>query len=107
MGKNFSVLKAALSPEAQFKVTQETEQMLQEVPLHKLRQARSLSQEMMVKTLHIQQPAVARIEKRTEFIYQPCVAIFRLWEGSWISLQAFQRARSRFRIFRSYNFFNC
>lgn len=66
MGKNFSVLKAALSPEAQFKVTQETEQMLQEVPLHKLRQARSLSQEMMVKTLHIQQPAVARIEKRTE-----------------------------------------
>lgn len=66
MAKNFSALKAALSPESQSKVTQKTEQMLQEMPLHELRQARGLSQKMMAEALHIQQPAVAKIEKRTD-----------------------------------------
>ena len=66
MAKNLNALKAALSPEAQSKVTQKTEQMLQEMPLHELRQARGLSQKMMAEALHIQQPAVAKIEKRTD-----------------------------------------
>jgi len=66
MAKNFSALKAALSQEAQSKVTQKTQQMLQEMPLHELRQARGLSQKMMAEALHIQQPAVAKIEKRTD-----------------------------------------
>ena len=66
MAKNFSTLKAALSPEAQTKVGQKTEQMLQEMPLHELRQARGLSQKMMAEALHIQQPAIAKIEKRTD-----------------------------------------
>lgn len=66
MAKNFNTLKAALSPEAQAKVAQKTEQMLQEMPLHELRQARGLSQKMMAEALHIQQPAVAKIEKRTD-----------------------------------------
>ena len=43
MAKNFSALKAALPPKAQSKVTQKTEQMLQEIPLHELRQANGLS----------------------------------------------------------------
>lgn len=66
MAKNFNTLKATLSPEAQVKVAQKTEQMLQEMPLHELRQARGLSQKMMAEALHIQQPAVAKIEKRTD-----------------------------------------
>lgn len=36
------------------------------MPLHELRQARGLSQKMMAEALHIQQPAVAKIEKRTD-----------------------------------------
>ncbi|HEY0893927.1 MAG TPA: hypothetical protein VGE32_12785 [Cellvibrio sp.] len=39
MGKNFSALKAALPAKSQSKVTKKTEQMLQEIPLHELRQA--------------------------------------------------------------------
>ncbi len=66
MAKNFNTLKATLSPEAQAKAAQKTEQMLQEMPLHELRQARGLSQKMMAEALHIQQPAVAKIEKRTD-----------------------------------------
>lgn len=40
--------------------------MLQAIPLQKLRQARGLSQKMMAEALHIQQPAIAKIEKRTD-----------------------------------------
>lgn len=66
MANVFNALKASLSPEAQAKAARKTEQMLQEMPLHELRQARGLSQKMMAEALHIQQPAVAKIEKRTD-----------------------------------------
>lgn len=66
MANVFNALKASLTPEAQAKVAQRTEQMLQEMSLHKLRHARDLSQKMMAEALHIQQPALAKIGKRTD-----------------------------------------
>jgi predicted XRE-type DNA-binding protein len=66
MAKNFNELKAKLSPRAQERVASKTKQMLAEMPLNELRQARGLSQKMMGEVLHIQQPAVAKIEKRTD-----------------------------------------
>ena len=66
MAKNFDTLKAKLSPEAQELVKTKAKQMLAEMPLNELRQARGLSQKMMAEMLHIQQPAVAKIEKRTD-----------------------------------------
>lgn len=66
MAKNFNELKAKLSPKAQQRVVSKTKQMLAEMPLNELRQARGLSQKMIGDVLHIQQPAVAKIEKRTD-----------------------------------------
>ncbi len=66
MAKNFNTLKEKLSPEAQKLVEAKTQAMLAEMPLNELRQARGLSQKMMAEVLHIQQPAVAKIEKRTD-----------------------------------------
>jgi predicted transcriptional regulator len=40
--------------------------MLAEMPLHELRQARGLSQKMLADVLHVQQPSIAKIEKRTD-----------------------------------------
>ena len=39
--------------------------MLAEMPLHELRQALGLSQKMLAEVLHVQQPSIAKIEKRT------------------------------------------
>ena len=39
---------------------------LAEMPLNELRQARGLSQEMLAEALHIQQPAIAKMERRTD-----------------------------------------
>ena len=39
---------------------------LSEMPLQELRQARGLSQKVMADLLNVQQPAIAKLEKRTD-----------------------------------------
>jgi predicted transcriptional regulator len=36
------------------------------MPLHELRKAHGLSQKMLADVLHVQQPSIAKIEKRTD-----------------------------------------
>ena len=43
-----------------------TKEMLAEMPLQELRQARGLSQKTLADTLQVQQPSIARLEKRTD-----------------------------------------
>ena len=66
MAKKFSELEAKMSPEAREWVKQEVDKALAEMPLNELRNARGLSQTMLAEALHIQQPAVAKLEKRTD-----------------------------------------
>ena len=40
--------------------------MLDQMPLDELRQARGLSQKMLAELLHVQQPSIAKLEKRTD-----------------------------------------
>ncbi|WP_265087516.1 helix-turn-helix domain-containing protein [Psychrobacter arenosus] len=44
----------------------EVKRLLSEMPLHELRQARGLSQTLLAQHLGVQQPAVAKMEKRTD-----------------------------------------
>ncbi len=66
MARKFSELREGLSPESQARAKARTQSMLAELPLNELRQARVLSQKMLAEVLHVQQPAVAKIEKRTD-----------------------------------------
>ncbi|MCS3509192.1 MULTISPECIES: helix-turn-helix domain-containing protein [Achromobacter] len=66
MAKKFGTLRAAMSPESQLRAKAATEQMLREMPLHELRQARGLSQKVLADVLHVQQPSIAKMEKRTD-----------------------------------------
>ena len=40
--------------------------MLGEIPLQRLRQARGLAQKNLAELLHVQQPSIAKMEKRTD-----------------------------------------
>ena len=40
--------------------------MLREMPLHELRQARGLSQQVLAEVLHVKQPSIAKMERRTD-----------------------------------------
>ncbi|MGU1997916.1 XRE family transcriptional regulator [Pseudomonas aeruginosa] len=66
MAKKFSDLRAQMSPEAQVRVEAKAQELLAEMPLNELRQARGLSQKMLSEVLQVQQPAIAKMERRTD-----------------------------------------
>lgn len=66
MTKKFATLRAKMMPESQVRANERANAMLAEMPLHELRQARGLSQKKLAEVLRIQQPAVAKLEKRTD-----------------------------------------
>lgn len=66
MNKSFSVLRAELSPQARKKSASLTRKMLKEMPLHELRLARGLSQQDLARLLNVQQPAIAKLERRAD-----------------------------------------
>lgn len=66
MAKKFAELRAGMSPESRARSDVKAQTMLAEMPLHELRRARGLSQKMLAETLHVQQPSVAKLERRTD-----------------------------------------
>lgn len=66
MAKKFTELRAGMTQAAREKSNGMARQMLAEMPLNELRQARGLSQKMLAEVLHVQQPSIAKIEKRTD-----------------------------------------
>ncbi len=66
MAKNFSQLRANMSPAARKQAQSRTEALLGEMLLHELRRARGLSQKELAETLQVQQPSVAKLERRTD-----------------------------------------
>lgn len=64
--KQFADLRAQMPPMAQARAAARTTAMLAEMPLNELRQARGLSQKMLADVLNVQQPSIAKLEKRTD-----------------------------------------
>lgn len=63
MANKFTRLREQMSPEAREKAQKEAQEML---ALHELRQARGLTQNMLAELLHVNQPSVAKMERRTD-----------------------------------------
>ena len=66
MAKKFSELRTKMNPERRARNEAAVKKALAEMPLNELRNARGLSQKMLAEALHIQQPAIAKLEKRTD-----------------------------------------
>jgi predicted XRE-type DNA-binding protein len=62
----FSELVAKLSPDRRASVDRMSAEMREEMSLTQLRTARQLSQAALGELLHVEQPAVAKLEKRTD-----------------------------------------
>lgn len=63
MAKKFSELHSKMKPESQLRSQAKTEQLLAEMPLHQLKQARELTQKLLAELLKEKQPSVAKLEK--------------------------------------------
>ena len=66
MANKFTELRARMSSESRARSEAKAQAMLAEMPLNELRQARGLTQKMLAEMLHVQQPSVAKLEKRTD-----------------------------------------
>jgi DNA-binding XRE family transcriptional regulator len=64
--KNFSELRARMPSSALARSKVRADVLLAEMPLNELRQARGLSQKVLADILHVQQPSIAKLEKRTD-----------------------------------------
>src|SRR4051794_1061487 len=64
--RSFGELRARISPESRARNAEATREALQEMALHELRQARERSQQELARDLHVGQPAVAKLERRTD-----------------------------------------
>ncbi len=62
----FKGLTKAFSPERRARVTARVAELKTEMALAELRQARDRSQQELARTLKVKQPAVAKLEKRTD-----------------------------------------
>jgi predicted XRE-type DNA-binding protein len=66
MLNKFSDLRSKMTSEAKSRAKVKAQAMLEQMPLNELRQARGLSQKMLAELLHVQQPSIAKLEKRTD-----------------------------------------
>jgi transcriptional regulator with XRE-family HTH domain len=62
----FSELRKRMAPERRARNAEATKRMLASMALHELRQARERSQEELARELKVGQPAVAKLERRTD-----------------------------------------
>ncbi len=66
MATQYKKLRNKMSAEAQAEAEARAKTLMTEIPLHELRKARGLSQKMLADLLNVQQPAITKIEKRTD-----------------------------------------
>ena len=62
----FNNLRKRMSPERRTRNAAATKEVLAEMALHELRQARARSQEELARALKVGQPAVAKLERRAD-----------------------------------------
>ena len=82
-----------MNPEARLQASERAQTMLGEMPLHELRQARGLSQKMLADVLHVQQPSIAKMEKRTDMYLSTLRSDIPAMGASWKSLHGFPMGR--------------
>src|SRR5664280_2806436 len=66
MTKPYNALRNKMSPQAREAAEKKAQQLLADLPLQELRQARHLSQEQLASILHVKQAAISKMEHRTD-----------------------------------------
>jgi len=66
MVTKFKDIREGMSPERQERIAKRTYELLDELPLQELRQARALSQEELADVLGLNQATISKLERRTD-----------------------------------------
>ena len=92
MAKKFSDLRAKMSKESRAGAHEKAQVILSELPLAELRQARHFSQEQLAAELDARQPAVAKIEKKTDMYISTLRRFIEAMGGNWKFVRIFPMA---------------
>ena len=87
MARKFSELRSKMSPAARAQSEREFQQMVEEMPLRRLRAARELTQENLAKVLNVKQSEVSKIERRTD-MYLSTLASYVKAMGGTLEIRA-------------------
>ncbi len=68
MAKNFRELEAKMSPAARARAEAKAERMLKDMALDELREALKLTQESLAESLHVNQAAISKVERRSDML---------------------------------------
>jgi DNA-binding transcriptional regulator YiaG len=66
IARNYNELRAKMSPEARARSEAKTREMIAEMPLHELRQAKHLTQMHLAELLGVKQASISKMESRTD-----------------------------------------
>ncbi len=66
MAKKWRTIREKMDAERQERIRKRTEELLAELPLQELRQARALSQQELAEVLGLNQATVSKLERRTD-----------------------------------------
>jgi transcriptional regulator with XRE-family HTH domain len=66
MANKFAVLRTRMKPAGQARASQRTAEMMHEMPLQELRQARHFSQEALADALDTSQSSISKLERRVD-----------------------------------------
>jgi len=66
MVTKFRTIREKMDPERQERIRKRTDELLAELPLQELRQARALSQQELAEVLGLNQATVSKLERRTD-----------------------------------------
>lgn len=81
MAKNFKELQAKMPPESRTRAIEKAERMTREMALDELREARLLTQEQLAEQLNVRQPAIARMERRTDMYLSTLRSVIKAMGG--------------------------
>jgi len=81
MAKNFRELEAKMSPAARARAKAKAERMLNDMALDELREALKLTQESLAESLHVNQAAISKVERRSDMLISTLRKIIQAMGG--------------------------
>lgn len=100
MRKNFKELQAKMSPQSRARSQAKAEQMISEMALDELREARQLTQQQLAEQLNVKQPSIAKIERRADMYLSTLRGVIRAMGGELDIRAVFPNGTVRIRQFK-------
>jgi len=99
MATKFRKIREKMSPERQERIQARTQELLDELPLQELRQARALSQEELAEVLGLNQATISKLERRTDMYLSSLRRFVEAMGGELEISASFPEGKVRIQLF--------